>query len=1116
MLGLKKRMIGSVGVSLLLVLSMFFTFMGTAMAATVTVGSGSYTNTLPAGAAGPPATIYKTAAVTGAMPTNDWWSSLAFTQYSEAMFPHPLSVKAGSGGLGVGYPNQTASGNGIFGTYVSDFTLGSTATSSFPDTRVDGFSDWTVSMLWNNGAGGTMRVTAGHGLPFIYSTYAGGNPKLTFSAAPAVWSGSASSSVLGVTVNGHHYALFGATGTTWSGIGTSSLTNQLNGKNYFSVAVLPDNTQATLNAFKAYAYSFVTDTQVNWSYAASTSKVSTTYSVTTQAMEGAQSGTIMALYPAQWKHTSASLLSYAYNSIRGTMKTVAGSSFTTSLTYQGILPFLPAVGSYDSSTLTGLVEAVRTEGNHTIGGTDTYWLGKYLGRIANLLPIAQQVGDSAAVSNFESYLETTLSNNFVAAGKSKDLFYYDSNWKTLIGYPASYGSDTSLNDHHFHYGYWIRAAAEVARNNPTWASSSNWGGMVDLLIKDIANWDRTDTRFPFLRNFDPYAGHSWASGDAIFADGNNQESSSEAINAWAGLILWGEETGNTAIRDLGIYLYTTEVNAVNQYWFNIDGTNFKSGYNHNYASMIWGGKTTYETWFSADPQAIRGINVLPVTGASTYLGYNPSYSASFISQLQSERGSNQWSMWPDIFWEYQSLYDASGAINLYNANSGYTPEDGETKAHTYSFLYNMQALGQVDASVTANIPTYGVFKKGSTRNYVAYNAGTSAVTVNFSDGQTLQVPAGQIASTLGAVSPTAPIISGLSPSSGTAGSGVTISGSNFGSAQGSSTVKFGTTTATVSSWSDTSIAATVPGSLSAGNYSVTVSTGAGTSGGASFAVTSAPPAGDYTQSPSQPNANTLKITFTPTGSSNFVILHFSTPALYGGAQQNVYMTQSGSSWTYSISPLSAGNAVTYSFTYTKNGTQQPETQQYIYTFQSGSGGTPVISGLSPSSGTAGSGVTISGSNFGSAQGSSTVKFGTTTATVSSWSDTSIAATVPGSLSAGNYSVTVSTGAGTSGGASFAVTSVPTGDYAQSPSQPNANTLKITFTPTGSSNYVILHFNTPALYGGAQQNVYMTQSGASWTYSISPLSAGNTVTYSFTYTKNGTQQPETQQYSHVFQ
>ena len=38
--------------------------------------------------------------------------------------------------------------------------------------------------------------------------------------------------------------------------------------------------------------------------------------------------------------------------------------------------------------------------------------------------------------------------------------------------------------------------------------------------------------------FDPYRGHSWASGPSPFASGNNQESSSEAVAAWNGLALW--------------------------------------------------------------------------------------------------------------------------------------------------------------------------------------------------------------------------------------------------------------------------------------------------------------------------------------------------------------------------------------------------------------------------------------------------------------------------------------------------------------------------------------------------------------------------------------------------
>ena len=85
-------------------------------------------------------------------------------------------------------------------------------------------------------------------------------------------------------------------------------------------------------------------------------------------------------------------------------------------------------------------------------------------------------------------------------------------------------------------------------------------------------------------------------------------------------------------------------------------------------------------------------------------------------------------------------------------------------------------------------------------------------------------------------------------------------------------------------------------------------------------------------------------------------------------------------------------------------------------------GSATITSLSPSTGSFGTSVTISGRNFGSAQGSSTVTFAGAPAVVTSWSDTSIVATVPGGASSGNVVVTVSSIAST--GVNFTV--FPTG------------------------------------------------------------------------------------------
>ena len=331
-------------------------------------------------------------------------------------------------------------------------------------------------------------------------------------------------------------------------------------------------------------------------------------------------------------------------------------------------------------------------------------------------------------------------------GETTRSFWYNPSWGTLIGYPASYGSDTDLNDHHFHYGYYVVGAATVAQFDPAWAAESAYGGMVNTVIKDAANWDRTDTRFPFLRDFDIYAGHDWAAGHGAFAAGNNQESSSEGMNFASGLIQWGQATGNKAVRDLGIYLYTTQASAIENYWFDTDDEAFPAAFGHSTVGMVWGDGGSYSTWFSAEPEMIQGINLLPSTAGHLYLGYNPSYISRNIAELERNNGGPA-TVWQDIIWEFQALADAPTALAQFRSQAGsYAVEEGESRAHTFYWLKNLSGLGTVDRSVTANTPLHAVFVKNGVRTYQAANMSGSAITVTFSNGVTLAVPARSVAS----------------------------------------------------------------------------------------------------------------------------------------------------------------------------------------------------------------------------------------------------------------------------------------------------------------------------------------------------------------------------------
>ena len=132
------------------------------------------------------------------MPTNDWWSSLVYKRtecaFSDNLMAHPFSFDTVAGGLGVDYSTRPT----ITGTpttvgeyhyqYGADFTLGVTGLNA-PEAKVDGWTDWTVSPYWSDGAR-TLRTTIGHGSPFVYARATGGNALLSFTTAPTVWTNS--------------------------------------------------------------------------------------------------------------------------------------------------------------------------------------------------------------------------------------------------------------------------------------------------------------------------------------------------------------------------------------------------------------------------------------------------------------------------------------------------------------------------------------------------------------------------------------------------------------------------------------------------------------------------------------------------------------------------------------------------------------------------------------------------------------------------------------------------------------------------------------------------------------------------------------------------------------
>jgi len=269
--------------------------------------------------------------------------------------------------------------------------------------------------------------------------------------------------------------------------------------------------------------------------------------------------------------------------------------------------------------------------------------------------------------------------------------------------------------------------------------------MVNMLVRDAASSDRNDAMFPYLRNFNPYSGQSWADGFANNPQGNNQESSSESMVFNSSLILWGQLTADKAIRDLGIYLYTTEQTAIEEYYMDIHQRNFPPSQKYCLVSRVWGNSNDNGTFWTGDIAASYGIELYPIHGGALYLGQDTVYVKRLWDEIKANTGimSNQANpnLWHDIMWEYLAFIDPATAIQMYNSYPELSIKFGVSDAQTYHWLHAMNALGRVDVALTADYPIAAAFRQFGKTTYVAQNYSDAAITVTFSDGFKLEVPA---------------------------------------------------------------------------------------------------------------------------------------------------------------------------------------------------------------------------------------------------------------------------------------------------------------------------------------------------------------------------------------
>jgi endoglucanase Acf2 len=689
------------------------------------------------------------------IPSHKWYMSLLVKPFGVGLWTYPMRLDTSASGLQVYYPTKwRPDGKEL----VCDMPLmiGGQGFAA-ADSRLKDWSDWTASFRLGQTADKYIDVTAGEGMPYVWAEYHGVQPTIAFGAgagkniAPtgsATFFGAGGNpatlpvtgDTLGIEYAGRSYAVFAPAGSKFEGTATGLNVTFGGGKSFLVVCALP--AAKDIDFFRQYAFAIPRSTVYSWKYDPAAGVLATNWKVVAEPLQGKNTQVIQGWIPHQYR-TNVAPVSYAapaYTSVRGAMRTTVGNDFTFAYRYNGIVPNLPApkvgVTGYDPAKLTGLIN--KFAGKPDVGG-DTYGGGKNLVKCAQFAFMAQQLGDPSYEKILGAVRDALINWYTYSAGEKDHFFAYYPRSKALVGFSPAYGSE-SFTDVHFHHAYFIFATAMVAAQDPAFAK--DYGAMATLAAKQYANWDRADQRFPFLRTFDIWQGHSWASASANDAGLNNQESSSEAMQCWAGLILLGQALGDANMLSTGVMGYVSESNATLEYWFNTYGDIFPKEYPNPLVSVVYSAGNGWHTWFTGDYTWFYGIQWIPTSPMLSFFVRDPASAKrnwdNFVRIRSAQKGATppleKKTFGGDLvsyLIGYVMMYDPKWAVE--QVNNVLVESPGNTwLANVYYEAASMLTIGHADFTSYTDCPTSMVYLNDATkvRTFLVWNPQTKPLNVN--------------------------------------------------------------------------------------------------------------------------------------------------------------------------------------------------------------------------------------------------------------------------------------------------------------------------------------------------------------------------------------------------
>ncbi|KAL1881705.1 endo-1,3-beta glucanase, partial [Paecilomyces lecythidis] len=362
-------------------------------------------------------------------------------------------------------------------------------------------------------------------------------------------------------------------------------------------------------------------------------------------------------------------------------------------TDMGFAPWSPSKGNVatlSAAAKQALLNVAPTELQQNMSAqTDLnsmYYSGKALSKFATLI---YTVNTLASNPSLAAPALATLKSCFAEFANNKQQFplVYDNVWKGIVSSASYVTGDSGVdfgnsyyNDHHFHYGYFIHAAAVIGSLDPSWLAQNK--DYVNALVRDAGNSVSNDPLFPFSRAFDWFHGHSWAKGLFESFDGKDEESTSEdAMFAYA-VKMWGKTVGDASMEARGnLMLGILRRSFHNYFYLEPNNTNQPSNFLANKVTgILFENKVDHTTYFGNNLEYIQGIHMLPLMPNSAYLRnknfVSQEWNAMFASNA-SDPAQNVEGGWKGVLYANLALIDPNSSWNFFSqSNFSYSWLDG--------------------------------------------------------------------------------------------------------------------------------------------------------------------------------------------------------------------------------------------------------------------------------------------------------------------------------------------------------------------------------------------------------------------------------------------------------